>query len=145
MCKKEFQGRTQLQVHLNLHSGLRPYACEREECSKTFRSNAALKKHMRIHILEKPFQCPQVRTNHWSLRLRFKKVLIYLGIIFEFSAMHASAEKKLFLATWQIIVCWSQSSRMFAKGAVWRSSNRHTWVNTCFKNINVRSFINSFT
>lgn len=59
-CDKEFQGRTQLQVHLNFHSGLRPYVCDREKCDKTFRSNAALKKHLRIHNSEKPFQCPQV-------------------------------------------------------------------------------------
>lgn len=60
-CKKEFTGKTQLQVHVNFHTGSRPYVCTRDDCDKTFRSNAALKKHIRIHNYEKPFQCPQVK------------------------------------------------------------------------------------
>ncbi|KAI9554526.1 hypothetical protein GHT06_019799 [Daphnia sinensis] len=65
-CKKEFTGKTQLQVHLNFHTGSRPYVCTRDKCEKTFRSNAALKKHIRIHNYEKPFQCPQCDTRFGS-------------------------------------------------------------------------------
>ena len=75
-CGKEFQGRTQLQVHLNFHSGLRPYMCEWEGCRKSFRSNAALRKHTRTHNYDRPFHCQQV-----TIKL-IKLVIIVFPLIF---------------------------------------------------------------
>lgn len=66
-CSKKFQGRTQLQVHLNAHSGARPFECGL--CDKSFRSNAALKKHVRVHSEDKPYACTEVRCWFFSTSL----------------------------------------------------------------------------
>jgi len=66
---------------LNLHTGSRPFACNREGCTKAFSSNAALKKHLRVHNSYLPFQCPQVIKNPpFYFLILFVKVFVFFPI-----------------------------------------------------------------
>jgi len=46
-----------VQVHMNLHADVRPFACDR--CGRTFAQLGNLQKHMVVHTGERPHQCPQ--------------------------------------------------------------------------------------
>lgn len=46
-CNKVFSAPSDLKIHMQFHSGLRPYACN--ECDKAFMRTGDLKKHLRVH------------------------------------------------------------------------------------------------
>lgn len=54
LCKKQYQHRNSLKLHMNLHTG-NVAICE--ICGKTLSSNEKLKFHMRTHTGYKPFGC----------------------------------------------------------------------------------------
>lgn len=55
-CPKVFSRRGNLQAHLLVHSGERPFTCE--YCSSTFNHPSNLKKHTRMHLGLSPLKCP---------------------------------------------------------------------------------------
>ena len=54
-CGKVCTTKAGLQVHINTHTGARPYPCT--ECGKSFAQRPTLYTHKRIHTGEKPHHC----------------------------------------------------------------------------------------
>ncbi|KAM8826369.1 uncharacterized protein ACB058_019689 isoform 1-T1 [Synchiropus picturatus] len=54
-CGRTFNSHSNLRIHLNVHTGARPYTCS--ECGKSFSQSGALKIHRRIHTGERPYTC----------------------------------------------------------------------------------------
>nr|XP_057940303.1 zinc finger protein OZF-like isoform X1 [Doryrhamphus excisus] len=54
-CGRTFNSHSNLRIHLNVHTGARPYTCS--ECGKGFSQSGALKIHRRIHTGERPYTC----------------------------------------------------------------------------------------
>uniref|UniRef100_A0A673AVP7 C2H2-type domain-containing protein n=1 Tax=Sphaeramia orbicularis TaxID=375764 RepID=A0A673AVP7_9TELE len=56
-CGRAFNSHSNLRIHLNVHTGARPYICS--DCGKSFSQSGALKIHRRIHTGERPYSCGQ--------------------------------------------------------------------------------------
>ncbi|XP_060777211.1 zinc finger protein 135 [Neoarius graeffei] len=54
-CGRVFNSHSNLRVHLNVHTGARPYTCA--DCGKSFSQSGALKIHRRVHTGERPYTC----------------------------------------------------------------------------------------
>ncbi|KAL4657700.1 zinc finger protein 497-like isoform X1 [Arapaima gigas] len=54
-CGRAFNSHSNLRIHLNVHTGARPYSCS--DCGKSFSQSGALKIHRRIHTGERPYTC----------------------------------------------------------------------------------------
>ncbi|GAA6109991.1 zinc finger protein 569 [Tachysurus ichikawai] len=54
-CGRVFNSHSNLRVHLNVHTGARPYTCS--DCGKSFSQSGALKIHQRVHTGERPYTC----------------------------------------------------------------------------------------
>lgn len=54
-CGRSFNSHSNLRIHLNVHTGARPYSCP--DCGKSFSQSGALKIHRRIHTGERPYTC----------------------------------------------------------------------------------------
>ncbi|KAK7147432.1 hypothetical protein R3I94_010071 [Phoxinus phoxinus] len=54
-CGRAFNSHSNLRIHLNVHTGARPYICT--DCGKSFSQSGALKIHRRIHTGERPYTC----------------------------------------------------------------------------------------
>uniref|UniRef100_A0A4W5KQS8 Si:ch211-79k12.2 n=1 Tax=Hucho hucho TaxID=62062 RepID=A0A4W5KQS8_9TELE len=54
-CGRAFNSHSNLRIHLNVHTGARPYSCP--DCGKSFSQSGALKIHRRIHTGERPYAC----------------------------------------------------------------------------------------
>ena len=54
-CEKRFIQRSALSVHINVHTGERPFVCS--ECLKAFADTSSLARHRRTHSGRRPYKC----------------------------------------------------------------------------------------
>ncbi|KAF1387720.1 hypothetical protein PFLUV_G00082900 [Perca fluviatilis] len=74
-CGRAFNSHSNLRIHLNVHTGARPYTCS--DCGKSFSQSGALKIHRRIHTGERPFICSFCEkgfSNRSGIRFHYRTV-----------------------------------------------------------------------
>ncbi|KAH3736858.1 hypothetical protein DPMN_043433 [Dreissena polymorpha] len=57
ICKKTISSRSNLRVHMMIHTREQPHTCPYPGCGKKFTQRSPLQRHMAIHSGEKPWRC----------------------------------------------------------------------------------------
>ncbi|CAL1276811.1 unnamed protein product, partial [Larinioides sclopetarius] len=66
LCRSTFKHKDDLNRHLKVHSGQKPFACPK--CDWKFSLNSNLRRHLRTHTKEKPHSCGYCKKTYAHLK-----------------------------------------------------------------------------